>query len=91
MSLMKRISLIFRSKANTALDRAEDPRQTLDYSYQRQLDLSLEQRNAWLRSGCDVERGAKMPNCFTLSILTLSHQLSCTTNLWTHFPCRNPP
>jgi phage shock protein A len=36
---MKRISLIFRSKANTALDRAEDPRQTLDYSYQRQLEL----------------------------------------------------
>ncbi|MEJ7832202.1 MAG: PspA/IM30 family protein [Nocardioides sp.] len=39
MSLMKRISLVFRSKANTALDRAEDPRETLDYSYQRQLDL----------------------------------------------------
>lgn len=39
MSLMKRISLIFRSKANRALDRAEDPRETLDYSYQRQLDL----------------------------------------------------
>jgi phage shock protein A len=36
---MKRISLIFRSKANKALDRAEDPRETLDYSYQRQLDL----------------------------------------------------
>jgi phage shock protein A len=39
MSLMKRFSLIFRSKANKALDRAEDPRETLDYSYQRQLDL----------------------------------------------------
>src|SRR5690242_21882329 len=39
MSLMKRISLIFRSKANKALDRAEDPRETLDYSYQKQLDL----------------------------------------------------
>jgi phage shock protein A len=39
MSVMKRISLIFRSKANKALDRAEDPRETLDYSYQRQLDL----------------------------------------------------
>ncbi|WP_101524097.1 PspA/IM30 family protein [Nocardioides houyundeii] len=39
MSLMKRISLIFHSKANSALDRAEDPRQTLDYSYQRQLEL----------------------------------------------------
>lgn len=39
MSLMKRISLIFRSKANKALDRAEDPRETLDYSYQRQIEL----------------------------------------------------
>jgi len=39
MSLMKRISLIFRSKANKALDRAEDPRETLDYSYSRQIDL----------------------------------------------------
>jgi phage shock protein A len=39
MSLMKRISLIFRSKASSALDRAEDPRQTLDYSYQRQIEL----------------------------------------------------
>ena len=39
MTLMKRMSLIFRSKATTALDRAEDPRQTLDYSYQKQLEL----------------------------------------------------
>ena len=39
MSLMKRISRMFRSKANNALDRAEDPRETLDYSYQRQMDL----------------------------------------------------
>jgi phage shock protein A len=39
MSLMKRVSLIFKSKANKALDRAEDPRETLDYSYQRQREL----------------------------------------------------
>ena len=39
MSLWQRITLIFRSKANKALDRAEDPRETLDYSYQRQLEL----------------------------------------------------
>jgi phage shock protein A len=44
MSLMKRISLIFRSKANKALDRAEDPRETLDYSYQRQQDLLVKVR-----------------------------------------------
>ena len=39
MSLMKRLSLIFKSKASKALDRAEDPRETLDYSYNRQLEL----------------------------------------------------
>jgi phage shock protein A len=39
MSMMKRISTIFRAKANSALDKAEDPRQTLDYSYQRQLEM----------------------------------------------------
>lgn len=36
---MKRMGLIFRAKANKALDRAEDPRETLDYSYQKQLEL----------------------------------------------------
>jgi phage shock protein A len=35
----KRLTLIFKSKANSALDRAEDPRQTLDYSYEKQLEL----------------------------------------------------
>jgi phage shock protein A len=39
MSIMKRIGLLFRTKANKALDRAEDPRETLDYSYQKQLEL----------------------------------------------------
>lgn len=37
--MFKRMSLIFRSKTNKALDKMEDPRQTLDYSYQQQLEL----------------------------------------------------
>jgi phage shock protein A len=39
MGVMKRMSMIFRSKANRVLDKAEDPRETLDYSYQKQLEL----------------------------------------------------
>ena len=39
MSVMKRFTMIFRAKANKALDKAEDPRETLDYSYQKQLEL----------------------------------------------------
>ncbi len=33
------MSMIFRAKADKALDRAEDPRETLDYSYKKQLEL----------------------------------------------------
>jgi phage shock protein A len=39
MGIMKRMGMVFRTKANKALDRVEDPRETLDYSYQKQLEL----------------------------------------------------
>ena len=39
MGVWQRMTMIFRSKANKALDRAEDPREMLDYSYQRQTEL----------------------------------------------------
>jgi phage shock protein A len=39
MSMMKRLSLIFKAKASKALDKAEDPRETLDYSYEKQREL----------------------------------------------------
>ncbi len=39
MGLMKRFSDIFRAKSSKLLDKAEDPRETLDYSYERQLEM----------------------------------------------------
>ncbi|SDT30110.1 PspA/IM30 family protein [Jiangella sp. DSM 45060] len=39
MGILQRMSMIFRAKAEKALDRAEDPRETLDYSYKKQLEL----------------------------------------------------
>lgn len=44
MSLIRRLSMIFKSKASRALDAAEDPRETLDYSYERQLDMLQKMR-----------------------------------------------
>ena len=38
MGLGKRISTIFQAKSNAALDKMEDPRQTLDLSYEQQLE-----------------------------------------------------
>ena len=33
--IFERIALMFKTKANKALDKYEDPRETLDYSYER--------------------------------------------------------
>ncbi|MFN2489477.1 MAG: PspA/IM30 family protein [Actinomycetota bacterium] len=44
MGLMQRLSLIFKSKASRALNAAEDPRETLDYSYERQQDMLQQMR-----------------------------------------------
>lgn len=38
MGIMKRVQTIFQAKANSALNKAEDPRQTLDLSYEQQLE-----------------------------------------------------
>ncbi len=39
MSISRRLAQLFRVKANKVLDRAEDPREVLDYSYERQLEM----------------------------------------------------
>ncbi|HEV2346059.1 MAG TPA: PspA/IM30 family protein [Actinocrinis sp.] len=52
---MKRVSLIFKSKANKALDKYEDPRETLDYAYQKQLENMTQLR----RSLADVATARK--------------------------------
>jgi phage shock protein A len=44
MSFWSRLKLIFKAKSSKALDRAEDPREMLDYSYERQVELLQEVR-----------------------------------------------
>ena len=39
MGLMKRFFMIVKAKISKLLDRAEDPNETLDYSYEKQLEL----------------------------------------------------
>ncbi len=46
MGLMSRIATVFKAKANKMVDRVEDPRETLDYSYQRQLEMLQQVRRA---------------------------------------------
>lgn len=39
MGLMKRFSEVMKAKSSKLLDKAEDPRETLDYSYEKQLEM----------------------------------------------------
>ncbi len=39
MSLSSRLAMIFKAKASRAMDKAEDPREVLDYSYDKQLQM----------------------------------------------------
>ena len=39
MGMMSRMSMVVKSKINRILDNAEDPRETLDYSYEKQMEM----------------------------------------------------
>ena len=39
MGMVSRMSTIVKSKMNRLMDRAEDPRETLDYSYEKQMEM----------------------------------------------------
>jgi phage shock protein A len=43
--LRGRLSTLMKAKTSAALDRAEDPAQTLDYSYEKQLELMADVKN----------------------------------------------
>jgi phage shock protein A len=55
MGMGRRLALIFKAKANKVLDKHEDPRETLDYSYEKQLEMLTQIR----RSVADVATSRK--------------------------------
>jgi phage shock protein A len=74
MSVMKRVSMIFRAKANKALDKMEDPRETLDYSYQTQLELLQKVRRGVADVATSRKRVELQMNQLELSSTTLDKQ-----------------
>src|SRR3954453_1532611 len=72
MGLWQRFSMIFKAKASKALDRAEDPRQTLDYSYERQLEMLTKVR----RGVADVATSRKRVEMQITQLETQSSKLT---------------
>ena len=71
MGMWERFKLIFKSKANKALDKAENPAETLDYSYEKQLDLLQKVR----RGVADVATSRKRLELQIKSLETQSAKL----------------
>jgi phage shock protein A len=67
--MWQRFKMIFKSKANAAMDKAENPAQTLDYSYEKQLEMLQKVR----RGVADVATSRKRVE---LQIAGLDKQLS---------------
>ncbi len=73
MGTWQRFKLIFKSKANAAMDKAENPAQTLDYSYEKQLEMLQKVR----RGVADVATSRKRVE---LQIAGLDKQLGTLDN-----------
>ena len=71
--MWQRFKLIFKSKANAAMDKAENPAQTLDYSYEKQLEMLQKVR----RGVADVATSRKRVE---LQIAGLDKQLATLDN-----------
>ena len=81
MSIFQRIATIFGAKANKALDKAENPNETLDYSYQKQLELLQKVR----RGVADVATSRSASSCRSTS--SNSSRTSCPVR--PRRPCRS--
>ena len=51
MGMLSRMSTIVKSKINRVLDDAEDPRETLDYSYEKQREMLRNVKRGVVRDG----------------------------------------
>ena len=71
MGFFSRLATLFRIRANSALDRAEDPGQVMDYSYTKQ----LEQLQNLRRSIADVVTNEKRLEMLQTQILQQSNRL----------------
>jgi phage shock protein A len=74
MGIFQRMSMIFRAKTDKALDKLEDPRQTLDYSYQRQLELLQKVRRGVADVATSRKRVEIQANQLNLQIDKLTQQ-----------------
>ena len=71
MTISGRLTMLFKAKASKVLDRAEDPRETLDYSYQKQLELLQQVR----RGVADVATSRKRLELQAEQLASLAYKL----------------
>ena len=74
MSLIGRFLTIFKAKISKLLDRAEDPRETLDYSYEKQLEMLQQVRRGVADVATSKKRLELQANKLEQSITKLDAQ-----------------
>jgi len=95
-SVFKRMSAILQAKTNKVLDKAEDPRETLDLSYEKQLESLQKVRRsvadvATARKRIELQAGQLQKQADKLQAQAKA-ALTRTTGNWPdrHWPVRAP-
>src|SRR6266849_2246878 len=74
MGLWTRLKLIFSAKASSALDRAEDPRQVLDYAYTQQQQLLVKLRQGLVEVATPKQQLGRQPKRLQARVPQLAAQ-----------------
>ncbi len=72
--LRGRLSTVLKAKTSAALDRAEDPAQTLDYSYEKQLELMANVKNGITEVATSRKRLQNQQDALREQVATLDGQ-----------------
>jgi phage shock protein A len=72
--LRGRLSSVIKAKTSAALDRAEDPNETLDYSYEKQLELMANVKNGITEVATSRKRLQSQQDALREQVVTLDGQ-----------------
>src|SRR4051812_4469308 len=72
--LMNRMNTVFKAKVSKMLDRAEDPNETLDYSYQKQLEMLQKVKQGIATVVTSKKRLQLQTSKLEASVVTLENQ-----------------
>ena len=82
MGVLSRMSTVVKSKMNRILDNAEDPRETLDFAYEKQMEMLKKVKRGVVEMVTTKRRIEQQASKVRENILMLDNQASQATHMF---------